>query len=217
LFQLRLKFKSQGNDPAQNLVKLMLNSCYGKTALRHSETTKKILRSEEAKDKFINRHYREINKIITIEKTNVISGKIQRIYVVDVQNNKLNHFNRVHCGITILSMSKRIMNEVMTLADDKIYYQDTDSMHIQQMDITKLAEDFQAKYSRKLIGKGMGQFHSDFASSKLTGNIYSSKFIALGKKCYIDELKSDENPGVVDYHIRMKGIPNNAIMSYCKK
>jgi hypothetical protein len=62
----------------------------------------------------------------------------------------------------------------------------------------------------------MGQFHSDFSSNILKGNIYSAKFIALGKKCYIDELRSSSNPNEVDYHIRMKGIPNNAIMSYCE-
>ena len=36
-------------------------------------------------------------------------------------------------GVQILSMSKRIMNEVICLAEDnhiKIFYQDTDSMHI---------------------------------------------------------------------------------------
>ena len=36
-------------------------------------------------------------------------------------------------GIGILSMSKRIMNEVICLVEDlniKIFYQDTDSMHL---------------------------------------------------------------------------------------
>jgi hypothetical protein len=38
-------------------------------------------------------------------------------------------------GVQVLSMSKRIMNEVMTTAEDldiKIFYQDTDSMHIEK-------------------------------------------------------------------------------------
>ena len=45
----------------------------------------------------------------------------------------IDHFNYAHCGVEILSMSKRIMNEVMCLAEDinlKMYYQDTDSIHI---------------------------------------------------------------------------------------
>ena len=43
------------------------------------------------------------------------------------------HYNYCHCGVEILSMSKRIMNEVMSLTEDldlKIFYKDTDSMHI---------------------------------------------------------------------------------------
>jgi hypothetical protein len=38
-------------------------------------------------------------------------------------------------------MSKRIMNEVICLAEDneiEIFYQDTDSMHIQKADIPRL-------------------------------------------------------------------------------
>lgn len=45
----------------------------------------------------------------------------------------------------ILDMSKRIMNEVMCLAEDlkiNIYYQDTDSMHIEADKIEKLSDEF---------------------------------------------------------------------------
>lgn len=41
----------------------------------------------------------------------------------------------------VLSMSKRIMNEVMCTAEDigcKIYYQDTDSMQMSKEDVEKL-------------------------------------------------------------------------------
>lgn len=74
MFDLWLKYKKEKNDPAQKLVKLMLNSCYGKTSLRHSETVKKIVYSKDL-NKFINRHYREINKIIALN---------QNIHIVDV-------------------------------------------------------------------------------------------------------------------------------------
>lgn len=79
----------------------------------------------------MNKHYRSINKFIEGNKN----------IIVDVEQNILNHFNRVHCGSLILSMSKRIMNEVMCLADDNninIYYQDTDSMHITKSQVEKL-------------------------------------------------------------------------------
>ena len=64
-------------------------------------------------------------------------------------------------------MSKRIMNEVMCLAYDigcKIYYQDTDSMHIVKEDLERLERTFEEKYHRPLKGTNLGQFHTDFAS-----------------------------------------------------
>ena len=77
----------------------------------------------------------------------------------------LNHFNYVHWGVEILSTSKRIMNEVMTLAEDKglsIWYQDTGSMHINYEEVEILAAAFKKRYTRDLIGEDMFQIHSDF-------------------------------------------------------
>ena len=68
-------------------------------------------------------------------------------------------------GVQILSMSKRIMNEVMCLAEDlniMIYYQDTDSMHIRADQYDDLCRLFKEKYGRDLNGKNFGQFHNDF-------------------------------------------------------
>ena len=48
------------------------------------------------------------------------------------------NYNYVHCGVEILSMSKRIMNKVFSCADDcgiQIYYQGSDSIHFNYGDI----------------------------------------------------------------------------------
>ena len=119
------------------------------------------------------------------------------------------HFNFSLFGIHILAMSKRIMNEVMCLADDlgmKIYYQDTDSMHIENFNLERLAYEFKIKYGRELIGTQLGQFHSDFdAIAPNSTNVRARESYFVGKKCYIDELIDDQ--GNVGHHIRMKGIP----------
>ena len=49
--------------------------------------------------------------------------------------------------------------------------------------------------------------------------IYANRSIFLGKKCYIDELYgTDEKTGEqkIDYHIRMKGVPNSTIKHTAK-
>jgi hypothetical protein len=133
----------------------------------------------------------------------------------------VDHFNIAQVGVSILAMSKRIMNEVMCLAEDNgldIFYQDTDSMHIKDKDIQTLSDAFMVKYQRELIGKNMGQFHSDF-DIKGCENIIARRSIFLGKKSYIDELVGTNEKGeeVVDYHIRMKGIPNSCLHYASKK
>ena len=113
-------------------------------------------------------------------------------------------------------MSKRLMNEVMTLAEDEghlVYYQDTDSMHINSEAVPPLAEAYQRKYGRELVGEEMGQFHTDFGLPGAVGEIHSKEFIALGKKCYLDILESTDSEGqtITGEHIRMKGVPTASI------
>ena len=109
------------------------------------------------------------------------------------------------------------MNEVICLAEDKnlnIYYQDTDSIHITDKHIKILEEEFKKEYGRELNGEKLGQFNSDFESHKIKNEIKSKKLIILGKKCYMDKLvglKDGKETGEIDYHIRMKGIPNKVI------
>ena len=73
------------------------------------------------------------------------SVKVGDRYYIKKIKSILNHFNYSHCGVEILSMSKRIMNEVMTLAEDEglnIWYQDTDSMRINYEEVELLALAF---------------------------------------------------------------------------
>tara|TARA_R110002020_G_scaffold127713_1_gene286424 strand:- start:528 stop:1013 length:486 start_codon:yes stop_codon:yes gene_type:complete len=105
----------------------------------------------------------------------------------------------------------------MCLAENmniELFYQDTDSMHLYEKDIKPLAEMYEKVYGRVLIGKGMGQFHSDFDSDIIKKDIHATESIFLGKKCYIDKLEGKDKDGndVVDFHIRMKGIPNKSIL-----
>jgi hypothetical protein len=104
----------------------------------------------------------------------------------------------------------------MCLADDigiQIYYQDTDSMHMNESDIATLSDAFEKKYGRCLIGSDMQQFHSDFSPIKDGLECWSKRLITLGKKCYLDVL--EDKMGNHGYHIRMKGIPQPVIENYC--
>jgi hypothetical protein len=87
-------------------------------------------------------------------------------------------------------------------------------MHIEMDKLELLEKEFKVKYGRNLIGKGMGQFHSDFESS-LGEVLYAEGSTFLGKKCYIDKLVVKTKTGeiVSDYHIRMRGVCPNAVIA----
>lgn len=217
LFNERKKKKAEGNQ-IQEVYKLIMNSAYGKT-IQKPINKKKIFcdNKEDLIDK-LSKNASYINSYTKIYNRN--RNKIK--YVIDSYNAIYEHYSIPQVGVQVLSQSKRIMNRVMCLAEDlgiNIYYQDTDSMHIEENDIPKLAQAFKDKYNENLIGSELGQFHSDFDDSiKINGktekakNVVSIESYFLGKKCYIDKLeKTHDDKKYYDYHIRMKGVPSSSI------
>ena len=213
LFQYR-KEKKKEENPIQEAIKLLLNSSYGKSILKPIEDDIKVFNIGTDWNDFLCLNYNYIKEY------DEVGDKIFCKVIKPINE----HFNNCQVGVEILSMSKRIMNEVICLGEDlenegnkdcKIYYQDTDSIHMNYDGVEKLSKRFREKYDRELTGEEMGQFHIDFKlnGSKKGAKIVAKNSIFLGKKCYIDELHSIDNDGnkIMDYHIRMKGIPSRSI------
>ncbi|CAL6053829.1 DNA_polymerase [Hexamita inflata] len=227
MFMKRVQLKEEKNQ-AQVIYKLMLTSSYGKTIEGIHQYEEVVLNKRD----YIDYIYK--NQAF-IEEINQIGDK----YIVKKRVEVIDQSAFTYIGVLILSISKRIMNEVMCTAEDngiQIYYQDTDSMHMEQDDIPKLQEIFKQKYGRDLIGKKLGNFHGDFDSDK--GEVlYADQSIFLGKKFYIDKLVVEtkdidiiqgftfdledniqkvenyqEKRRVFDYHIRGKGLTKDSII-----
>ena len=192
----------------QLIFKELMNSSYGKSYMKPIETDNRYVHNDDY-EKFQDRHFNNIK--LTTDLFDKEHKKIEMMKNIDT------HFNCVHIGVEILSMSKRIMNEVMTLAEDNdfnMYITDTDSIHIDTDKVVKLGELFKDKYNRDLIGSNMGQFHTDFDLEGACGEIVAIDSVFLGKKCYCDRLMSIDKFGndIFGYHIRMKGVPNQSIL-----
>ena len=203
LYNTRREKKKEGN-PIQEIFKLLMNSAYGKTIQKPINSTLKIVNSTEELDNLIRVDHNRFREFVKIKDTDK--------YIINFGKETQSHQSLPQIGSEILAMSKRIMNEVMYLAEDlglPIYYQDTDSMHIKQKNLDILIPAYKEKYGRELDGKNMGQFHSDFDDFNGKKALGSQLFIACGKKMYIDEIVyPDEQP---QYHIRMKGVPKKVI------
>jgi hypothetical protein len=207
IFNKRLDAKKAKN-PVEMVYKLIMNSGYGKSIMKPVETESRFFDTYDGDHEFqvyLTRNYNWITSFVKF------GNKIK----VNTVKTLIDHFNIAQVGVCILSNSKRIMNEVMCLAEDNkidLYYQDTDSMHLKNEHIPMLSSIFKKTYGRELIGKGLGQFHSDFDLPGCT-DVVATKSIFLGKKCYIDKLEGVDKDGNKQngFHIRMKGIPEKCI------
>jgi len=218
LFQQRKKYKEEKN-PIQIVYKLLMNSAYGKTILKESKESityiYNIDKKPNAIEDFVRKNY---NLIKYEEEVPHQKLKCMKYYMY---KNKFDHKNYCHLGTYVLSMSKRIMNQVNEIAHEnnvEIYYVDTDSMHIKENQIELLSSKFKEKHSKELIGKDMGQFHCDFNSNVIKSDIKAIETIILGPKAYYDLLEGkDENGNLVnDNHIRLKGVDHNTIKETSK-
>ena len=219
LFSTRLKYKKSKPALAET-VKLMLNSSYGKTIMKKYKQQTKILKSNykekiEIDDVFESYVYNNFRTIKSFRKLNIYNYEVEQICIDD-------SFNRGHIGCAILSMSKRIMNEVFNIANDNnfpIYYTDTDSLHLNFVDVKPLEDEYKRIYNKELNGKNLEQFHTDFNLDGAIDEIYAIKSIFLGKKSYMDYLESkDENGNTINgYHKRLKGITEAGLNAEASK
>jgi hypothetical protein len=207
LYNDRMKFKKT-NAQMATIIKLILNSTYGKTIPKKSYEKVHYVNVENF-DKFIYKNFSNIKGCFY--KVNKNQYEITTATTDD-------SYNLASVGIKCLSYSKRIMNEVMSLASDNdilIYYQDTDSMHIKNEDIERLEALYSAEYPthKPLHGSGLCQFGADF-EMKGCENVKSWISCFLGKKSYFDFLcGTDEKTGEFKTatHIRLKGITEGGI------
>lgn len=203
LFNLRLRYKKEGN-PLQEIIKLLLNSIYGKTILKPINTSIKFVPMYK-KERYIHNRYYYIKEMSGVD----IGNKFMSIEYQPFSK----HFTFCTLGVNILSMSKRIMNEVICTAEDldiRVFFQDTDSIHIYRKDLDTLATEFKNRYHRELIGTNLGQFHSDFSPVNGDSNVFARRSIFVMKKTYIDELVNSK--GEIAFHIRCKGIPHDVLV-----
>lgn len=205
LYDTRNTLKANQN-PAEQIYKLIMNSIYGKCLQKPRDKKLVIKNSKEDMLKYFKRNK---NNVEMAESIYDCDKWIIREY------KEINEdYNFVHIGSHILEESKRIMNEVITLAENndiRVYYTDTDSMHLNMDDVSKLERLYKKQYKKDLMGDNLLQFKQDFGRDSKNNLRYATKCIFLGKKTYIDYMNDHK-------HIyKAKGITKNAIKYKAKQ
>lgn len=208
LYDTRKECVANGN-PMELVYKSILNSAYGINLENPHDEEIRIFDKLNDFEVYLDRKHQTIKEFMSFgNKTRVISQK-------EIGT----HFNTNHIGCEILSMSKRIMNRVICLAEDKghkIYYQDTDSLFIDASAKDMIIKDFEMKYNRPLIGADLGQFKGDLKikyGNKTAKNTVGVVSVFLGKKCYYIKMKGERDDGtyIEKDKLRMAGIPASTL------
>lgn len=226
LFDFRAHNKKH---PIQLTTKLMMNSIFGKAALKPTNHITFIVDT-----KLYRKSENELQKWETIDNWraffNANAYRIKEITYLDKDHIEVkcheldDSANFVQFASNVLAMAKRIVGRVMALAEDMeeehpecapgLFYTDTDSMHIRK-DLLAFTEDaYMKKYGEPVCGFDLCQFHIDFdpikkengEEEKIEGAI-ESYFIM--KKMYADMLRGVN--GSIGYHQRMKGVPSDLV------
>lgn len=219
-FNKRKECKKNGNTAMAEVLKLLLNSGYGKFYQALQLTKTRIIENSNGEGfDWIARNFPAGSEFVEIGDETTERKQIK----VKISNNTATQYRDTVLGLMVLEYSKLLMLRVMHLAECykiPIFYQDTDSMHIAAERLDELAKLYHEKYGRELIGADLLQFHSDFEPNDGTklepGEVikYARRSIFLGKKAYCDELET--NRGRVCYMYRMKGITLQQIREFCR-
>lgn len=220
LFEFRAQNKKH---PIQMVIKLILNSIFGKSILKPQDREKVLVPKKGYRLDRENGGYIEVDT--WSEYFNANAYRIHRFEdlngdMMDVELYKRDISSSFNIfGSNVLAMARRIIGRVMALAEDieekhpelspGLFYTDTDSMHIRQDLLILLEEEYKNKYGSEIKGSKLTQFHIDFdppqtfMKEETVVGACESYFVM--KKVYADQLIG--NKGSIDYHMRLKGIP----------
>ena len=101
----------------------------------------------------------------------------------------------------------------------KVYFQGTDSIHLNYDDVDKVVKIYKENYGLELVGENLGNFHVDFPGiEKGCGEVYGIESFFLCKNNDFECLESTSKDGnTINGDLsRMRGIPTSCIEYYAK-
>lgn len=219
VYEKRKEYIAEDNSSMGEVCKLLMNSVYGKTITK-AKKTKTVVRDIDRADDYIEENFEQLVSMETCGSQ----------VIFEVTDHGLGHENLCHVGGMILSMAKRINYEVINLAGDLgiyILYHDTDSLHVvDQLDsrleytdqLQRLADAYEERYGKKLLGNNLEQFANDLKWID-HHDVHSRECIILGKKVYIHKVEGTTSGGMKETFDlpRIAGINNAALSEYDDK
>ena len=136
LFNLRLKYKEEKNTVGSDLIKLLLNSLYGKTVQKDILTSNHLWNRKTLETNYCEliKNYEKVKNDLYYVEKEIEETEFKKSYTFMMKEKEYTNLMPSHLGSFILSHSRRIMNNfILTIngfKEPKIYYTDTDSIYI---------------------------------------------------------------------------------------
>ena len=163
----RNKFKEENKTLLQTLTKNVSNSVYGGCIRRDIEESYKCVTQNWMKNEYDD----SVIEWFPLKNGNIMVKIKAKEGVDDEGISKKVNSQPCQLGSFILSHSKRLMNDVISALDgfknNKIYYEDTDSIYIHN-------DDYEVLKTKGLIGKDLYQSKNDYGK----GGILYGLFLA---------------------------------------
>lgn len=148
LYQLRLNYKEQGNFPFQDMVKLLLNSLYGKFGQQQ-----RLLRKVGVAPKDLVSYEHCVDAETGKRFTQIIFGGF--VWVNEItKHESFNSFTAIASYVTAYA---RIYLHLLMEIPNEVYYCDTDSIMLSQDELAKFGY---------LLGKGLGQLKEEYTGKQ---------------------------------------------------
>ncbi len=213
IYKHKEDYAEEGNESMSSIIKLLLNSIYGKLTQNAITDKEKIfidieneetyvkdgiiqLSSKERFETYISKNFDDIELITYFNGHNNI-----KCANVKIKCAVYNHIAYNHIASYILAYSKRVMNKAIYICEDNnipVFYTDTDSMYMSTKDRKRFIEKYTIKYGESPIQDKLGFFSSDLSKAipKLKKNqkainLIIIKMLMIGKKLYSDVIKYD--------------------------
>lgn len=149
LKEMRDKYKKE-NNPLQAIVKLIMNSCYGKNLLTASEERIRYYVGTE-KDLIDNCVQNNSNFNMVVLSTNINIDN-ENLYEISSKISDYGHHNRAHIGASILGYSKIIMGKPKKIADSIYRFsKGLKAINENEEKIFKILKEHQIKYPNSTL------------------------------------------------------------------
>ncbi len=205
IFALRNKLKLDNNG-MEAVIKLIMVSIFGRMIMKSIDKKYTIISTLDEYEKYINKYYKFITKIVQISKNK---------WIIKEKKSIVNHFSQQHNGNRVLSRSKRDINYIKNMCEQLkilVFYGDTDSMALEADGVDKLCNYYYKKHNKKLLGNELGQYSSDYKLNKMIKK-GGGQFTKITKNNL--GFKPIYNPlSYISYYLAKKLYYNNIIINY---